>query len=174
MDLTHPARWPETGSFWSSQRTRCIGDLWIWSFNKAGIYGCSLYTQVCGCMFPNSTQALSETKTLSSPASLSWNMNDVRKLFERTRIAVTSTEKCTSRRGTMIECNGSEMKRGAAIERLLLLRRHSSAPSWRAVTHSGGHKEISLHTGVWERCDFSTFEAGPRTSGKLNLRGSGI
>lgn len=56
-------------------------------------------------------------------------MNDVRKLFERTRIAVTSTEKCTSRRGTMIECNGSEMKRGAAIERLLLLRRHPDEPS---------------------------------------------
>lgn len=31
--------------------------------------------------------------------------------------------------GTMIECNGSEMKRGAAIERLLLLRRHPDEPS---------------------------------------------
>lgn len=176
MDLTHPAHWPQTGSFAHAASGICEFE----AFTKRAFMNAwkehAHYTRryVDVWWFPNSTQALSETKTLSSPASLGWNMNDVRKPFERTRIAVTSTEKCTSRRGTMIECNGSEMMRGAAIERLLLLRRHSSAPSWWAVTHSDGHNEISLHTRVWECCNFSAFEAGPRASGKLNLRGSGI
>lgn len=66
-------------------------------------------------------------------------------------------EKCTSWSAGMIERDGTEMKRGAAMLRLLLPLRAASPISGpgRAVSHLKGDNAISPHTRVWIRCNFS-------------------
>lgn len=66
-------------------------------------------------------------------------------------------ENFTSWSAGMIERDGTEMKRGAAMLRLLLPLRAASPISGpgRAVSHLKGDNAISPHTRVWIRCNFS-------------------